>query len=709
MRTMMRTRCALVAAALMACAPAAVCAGARAGQAAEVPEFKVTAGPWSGANGRSFDVRVPVVNRSAARVSIDRAVPKCSSCTRVLALPKQLDPDETGHVDLAITPGSSRGTLGFGATLVADGAPWAVATVEAIVLGIELRYADAIDLGCTAAGTPLERALQVRTVAPSDAVLSASIEGLGFDAEVCERPEGMRQLADGVVERQWRTTVRFMATEAHAEGRVDARISLRLASAGGLIEASDVAVRARVQPRMLAYPSSVFLGVVVGDAPVEREILVPGLVPAEDVSAAGARVVSTRTQGGLTGVTIAIIPSGNEGFRQGQVRIRALGAEHAVEWGAMALSGEAVPGRRPEFPPGVAPELEVDARAVASELGSADASSALFTHEGYARRLGGCQALMRAEASQARSVLAWLGAVRESADPRDVPRIADIRAAVAFKRGCFHRTDSVMRESTWVAGELVRSTDPAIQGHPWSQDRVLRRLVDGPIRFTASCSVGASSDSLDAVATDGAVEAAVSGQSEPMVGRAHDYGAHRHPAEWEAVAGMLGDTSRGTAQGDFHDLADALAGHGPGAVTASWDRDAGAGPGLLRLEVGLGSPMTVWLDPSRGLAPVRRTQVIADARFIDRIEWAAEDFSMLPSGIELPGRCMFVQHRRDSAAPPGGPERVVYRRDMRKLRFDCGPESREGELSAERVVIDESRATASEWSEVIAALGGAKP
>ena len=90
-------------------------------------------------------------------------------------------------------------------------------------------------------------------------------------------------------------------------------------------------------------------------------------------------------------------------------------------------------------------------------------------------------------------------------------------------------------------------------------------------------------------------------------------------------------------------------------------------------------------------------------------DWAAEDFSMLPSGIELPGRCMFVQLRRDSAAPPGGPERVVYRHDMRKLRFDCGPESREGELSAERVVIEESRATASEWSEVIAALGGAKP
>jgi len=106
---------------------------------------------------------------------------------------------------------------------------------------------------------------------------------------------------------------------------------------------------------------------------------------------------------------------------------------------------------------------------------------------------------------------------------------------------------------------------------------------------------------------------------------------------------------------------------------------------------------------------VRVAGVLLLAAAVDRIEWAAEDFSMLSSGIELPGRCTFMQHRRDSAAPPGGQERVVYRRDMRKLRFDCGPESREGELTAEQVVIEESRATITEWSGVLAALGGAEP
>lgn len=149
---------------------------------------------------------------------------------------------------------------------------------------------------------------------------------------------------------------------------------------------------------------------------------------------------------------------------------------------------------------------------------------------------------------------------------------------------------------------------------------------------------------------------------------------------------MLGSVARGTARDGLEDLAEAIDRELPGDVQVAWDRPVMGGRALLRVTLGGGSPMRLWLDPVHGLAVVRREQSVDDGALRDRVTWTADSFFRTACGIEFPGRVRTVQARGSSAAAelPGTTPRIVHEQSMRCLAFRIDAPAGEVDRSPER-------------------------
>ena len=276
----------------------------------------------------------------------------------------------------------------------------------------------------------------------------------------------------------------------------------------------------------------------------------------------------------------------------------------------------------------------------------------------------------------------WLGCDLDPADPPPTP--AELREVIAFKRDIVRASTSAYLEDTLVAAELLRGPPPGAP--PGSGVRIRRwvhRSHDGCFRTTAIRPDGAQG--VDVTVSDGRMEARCGRDGAVTVREEAGAAGHALRAEWEAVAGMLGSVARGTARDGLEDLAEAIDREPAGAVQVAWDAPEEAGRALLRVTLGGGSPMRVWLDPGHGLAVVRRAQSVDDGSVVDRVAWTADSFFATPCGIELPGRVRSIQERGPAVAEHhGAPRRTVHEQAMRCLAFRIDPPAGEADRSPER-------------------------
>jgi hypothetical protein len=276
----------------------------------------------------------------------------------------------------------------------------------------------------------------------------------------------------------------------------------------------------------------------------------------------------------------------------------------------------------------------------------------------------------------------WLGCDLDPADAPPTP--AALREVIAFKRDLIRASTTAYLEDTFVAAELLRGT-PA--GAPPASGVRIRRWVlrshDGCSRATAIRPDGFTG--ADVTVSDGRIEARVGRDGAVAVREEAGAAGHALRAEWEAVAGMLGSVARGTARDGLEDLAEAIDREPAGAVQVAWDAPDEGARALLRVTLGGGSPMRVWLDPGHGLAVVRRAQSVDDGSVVDRVAWTADSFFATPCGIELPGRVRSIQERGPAAAEHhGAPRRTVHEQAMRCLAFRIDPPAGEVDRSPER-------------------------
>ena len=276
----------------------------------------------------------------------------------------------------------------------------------------------------------------------------------------------------------------------------------------------------------------------------------------------------------------------------------------------------------------------------------------------------------------------WLGCDLDPADAPPTP--AALREVIAFKRDLIRASTTAYLEDTFVAAELLRGT-PA--GAPPASGVRIRRWVlrahDGCFRATAIRPDGFTG--ADVTVSDGRIEARVGRDGAVAVREEAGAAGHALRAEWEAVAGMLGSVARGTARDGLEDLAEAIDREPAGAVQVAWDAPDEGGRALVRVTLGGGSPMRVWLDPGHGLAVVRRAQSVDDGSVVDRVAWTADSFFATPCGIELPGRVRSIQERGPAAAEHhGAPRRTVHEQAMRCLAFRIDPPAGEVDRSPER-------------------------
>lgn len=292
----------------------------------------------------------------------------------------------------------------------------------------------------------------------------------------------------------------------------------------------------------------------------------------------------------------------------------------------------------------------------------------------------------------------WLGCDLDPAAGPPTP--ATLREVMAFKRDIVRASTSAYFEDTFVAAELLREPPPgALRGSGVRIRRWVHRSHDGCFRSTAIRPDGAQG--ADVTVSDGRTEVRIG--PDGMVSSRDEAGAAGHAlrAEWEAVAGMLGSVARGTARDGLEDLAEAIDRELPGDVQVAWDRPVMGGRALLRVTLGGGSPMRLWLDPVHGLAVVRREQSVDDGTLRDRVTWTADSFFRTACGIELPGRVRTVQARGSSAAAelPGTTPRIVHEQAMRCLAFRIDSPAGEVERSPERSVEQVRQQALATWDE----------
>ena len=292
----------------------------------------------------------------------------------------------------------------------------------------------------------------------------------------------------------------------------------------------------------------------------------------------------------------------------------------------------------------------------------------------------------------------WLGFDLDARDGPPTPAI--LREVIAFKRDLIRASTSAYVEETFVAAELLRAPLPGAP--PGSGVRIRRwvhRSHDGCFRTTAIRPDGAQG--ADITVTDGRTEARSGLDGATAVREQAGAAGHALRAEWEAVAGMLGSVARGTARDGLEDLAEAIDREPDGGVEVAWDRTSEDGRALLRVTLGSGSPLRVWLDPGLGLAVVRREQSVDDGTVVDRVAWTADGFFRTACGIELPGLVRTIQQRGRSAVAElcGTPRRIVHDQTLRCLAFRIDPPSGEVDRSPERLAEQVRHQALASWDE----------
>lgn len=299
----------------------------------------------------------------------------------------------------------------------------------------------------------------------------------------------------------------------------------------------------------------------------------------------------------------------------------------------------------------------------------------------------------------------WLGFALGPAGGA-LPDARALAEVFAFRRDSILASTTAFRERTWIAGELVRPVDPAAPRGDIAIDRLVHRSHDGTVRCTAVRRLLAGGHVDDAVATDGRSEARRSDGGAAEVRACTDHLAHRDPAEWEALGGMVGCASRGTARSPGTDLAAELAGMDAGAVAVSWDRDAVPGVATVRVDLRGGAFDSVWLDPARGLAPVLREASWRDSAIEERNRWSAHGFFGTAGGSEFPAVVRVVQRRRPNR-PPASPRTAwstVFEQTLLCLEHSVDEPAAMPALPADRLLdVARERAERS-WSRVPQAI-----
>lgn len=123
-----------------------------------------------------------------------------------------------------------------------------------------------------------------------------------------------------------------------------------------------------------------------------------------------------------------------------------------------------------------------------------------------------------------------------------------------------------------------------------------------------------------------------------------DRGVPRDAESWLAFAGLIGDGDGGTATSRFADLAAFLERLDGDHVMVEPALD----DGRIVLRIGLVTGARIWLDPRRGLAPIRLNEQGADGVVIDV---TMSDFVSVGSHVWLPRHVEYRQRRQADVAP----------------------------------------------------------